>query len=117
MDVAQESQPVVILSDNKASLYLQATRQLVWSIQGQTRMIRVNAGCTKANFYDTLNLLTGQELAMRANKMNATSNASTWIKFCERIPAQTFCCSGIVPRGIMERRFAAFWKRIHTWKY
>jgi transposase len=75
MDVVQDSQPTVILAEDEASLYLQATLEAVWAPQGQTPTVRVDAGRTKTHFYGTLNLLTGQELALRTDKMNAETSA------------------------------------------
>jgi transposase len=75
MDVVQESPPVVILAEDEASLYLQATRQSVWAPQGQTPSVRVDAGRTKTNFYGTLNLSTGHEVVLRTDKMNAATSA------------------------------------------
>jgi transposase len=75
MDVAQDARPTVILAEDEASLYLQATLQAVWAPQGQTPTVRVDAGRTNTHFYGTLNLLTGQELAMRADQMNAATSA------------------------------------------
>ena len=75
MDVVQNPQPTVILAEDEASLYLQATLEAVWSPQGQTPTVRVDAGRTQTHFYGTLNLSTGQELAMRAKKMNAETSA------------------------------------------
>ena len=37
--------------------------------------MRVDAGRTKTNFYGTLNLSSGQEVVMRADKMNAMTSA------------------------------------------
>lgn len=76
MDIVQAPQPPVILAEDEAALYLQATLQSVWAPQGQTPTVRVAAGRTKTNFYGTLNLLTGQELAMRTDKMNAAMSAA-----------------------------------------
>jgi len=88
MDVAQEPQPTVILAEDEASLYLQATRQSVWMIQGQTPTVRVDAGRTKTNFYGTLNLVTGQEVAMRADKMNAATSATHLEQILQAYPNQ-----------------------------
>ena len=88
MDVAQAPQPTVILAEDEASLYLQATRQSVWAIQGQTPTVRVDAGRTKTNFYGTLNLMTGQALAMRADKMNAASSAAHLEQILQMYPNQ-----------------------------
>lgn len=86
--MAQEPQPTVILAEDEASLYLQATRQSVWAIQGQAPAIRVDAGRTKTNFCGTLNLLTGQELAMRADKMNAVTSAKHLEQILQTYPNQ-----------------------------
>lgn len=88
MDVVQEPQPTVILAEDEASLYLQATRQSVWAIQGQTPTVRVEAGRTKTNFYGTLNLLTGQALTMRADKMNAASSPKHLEQILQTYPSQ-----------------------------
>ena len=88
MDVVQEPHPTVILAEDEASLYLQATRQSVWTIQGQTPTVRADAGRTKTNFYGTLNLLTGQELAMRADKMNAVTSAKHLEQILQTYPTQ-----------------------------
>lgn len=88
MDVAQESHPAVILTEDEASLYLQATRQSVWAIQGLPPTVRVDAGRTKTNIYGTLNLLTGQELTMRADKMNAVTSAKHLEQILQTYPTQ-----------------------------
>jgi transposase len=65
----------VILTEDEASLYLQATTQSVWSVQGQTPTMRVAPRRTKTNFYGTLNLETGEELVLRADKLNSATTA------------------------------------------
>ena len=75
MEVAQEPTPTVLLAGDEASMYLQATTQNVWSPQGQTPIIRVDASRRKTNFYGTLNLLTGDELALRADHLNSATSA------------------------------------------
>jgi transposase len=76
MELVQATRPTVILAEDEASLYLQATLASVWAPQGQTPTVRVDAGRTKTSFYGTLNLLTGQELAMRTDNMNAETSAA-----------------------------------------
>jgi len=76
MDVLQEAPTTVILAEDEASLYLQATVQSVWSPSGQTPVVRADPSRTKTNFYGTLDLLTGQEIAMRTDKLNAESSAA-----------------------------------------
>jgi transposase len=57
------------------SMYLQATTQSAWAPQGQTPTVRVDPSRVKTNFYGTLNLRTGQELALRAEHMNSETTA------------------------------------------
>ena len=42
---------------------------------GQTPIVRADPGRAKTNFYGTLNLHTGQEIAMRSDLMNAEVSA------------------------------------------
>lgn len=56
-------------------MYLQATTQKVWAVQGQTPTVRVTPTRTKTNFYGTLNLQTGEELVFRAEKLNSATTA------------------------------------------
>ena len=65
----------MILAEDEAGLYLQATLMAVWALRGQTPVIRAHPGREKVNFYGTLNLHTGQEIAMRAKVMNAETTA------------------------------------------
>ena len=61
--------------EDKAGLYLQATTMATWAPRGQTPVIRAHPGREKANFYGTLNPRTGDEIAMRAEVMNAEVTA------------------------------------------
>jgi hypothetical protein len=62
MDIAQEAPQTVILPEDEASLYLQATTQSVWAPRGQTPVVRVHLDRKKVSFYGTLNLKTGDAL-------------------------------------------------------
>jgi hypothetical protein len=73
--VAQTAPQTVFLAGDEAGLYLQATTCYVWSPTGQTPIIRADPGRAKTNFYGSLNLQTGQELAMRSDLMNAEVSA------------------------------------------
>lgn len=73
--MAQTAPQTVFLAGDEAGLYLQATTCYVWSPTGQTPIIRADPGRAKTNFYGTLNLLTGQEIAMRSDLMNAEVSA------------------------------------------
>jgi len=73
--VAQEAPDTVFLAEDEAGLYLQATTCYVWAPTGQTPIARADPGRAKTNFYGTLNLQTGQEIAMRSDIMNAEVSA------------------------------------------
>jgi len=73
--VAQDAPQTVFLAGDEAGLYLQATTCYVWSPTGQTPIVRADPGRAKTNFYGSLNLQTGQELAMRSDLMNAGVSA------------------------------------------
>jgi len=75
MDVAQAAPNTVFLAGDEAGLYLQATTCHVWSPTGQAPVVRADPGRAKTNFYGTLNLQTGQEIAMRSDIMNAEVSA------------------------------------------
>jgi hypothetical protein len=63
------------LAEDEAGLYLQATITAVWAPLGQTPVVRAHPGREKVNFYGTLNLLTGEEIAMRASVLNGETTA------------------------------------------
>ena len=65
----------MIMSEDEASLYLQATTQAVWAPRGQTPVVRVHPGRDKINFSGTLNLQTGQDIVMRSQVMNSQVSA------------------------------------------
>jgi transposase len=73
--VAQDAPNTVFLAGDEAGLYLQATICYVWSPAGQTPIVRADPGRAKTNFYGSLNLRTGQEIAMRTDLMNADVSA------------------------------------------
>jgi transposase len=65
----------VFLAEDEAGLYLQATTAAVWAPVGQTPIVRVDPGRAQTHFYGALNLVTGQELALRSDVMNAQVSA------------------------------------------
>jgi len=81
MDIAQTAPTTVILAEDEASLYLQATTMRVWAPMGQTPQVRVDTQRDMVHFYGCLNLVTGQETAMKTNLMNA----ATTVLFLEHI--------------------------------
>jgi transposase len=75
MDIAQTAPETVILAEDEASLYLQATTTAVWAPQGQTPLIRVHPNRDKVSFYGSLNLRSGQEVVTQEPTMNGEATA------------------------------------------
>ena len=75
VDIAQEAPETIILAEDEASLYLQATTRAVWAPRGQTPVVRAHPGRDNIHFYGTLNLLTGKEIEMSSTVMNAEISA------------------------------------------
>lgn len=75
MDIAQDAPNTVILAEDEASLYLQATTAPVWAPRGQTPVVRVATQRDKMNLYGTLNLSTGCETVTEARKMDTEHTA------------------------------------------
>ena len=73
--MAQDAPNTAFFAEDEAGLYLQATTCYVWSLSGQTPIVRADPGRAKTHFYGSLNLKTGQELAMRSDVMNAEVSA------------------------------------------
>jgi transposase len=75
MDLAQSAPETIILAEDEASLYLQATTTAVWAPRGQTPLVRVHPNRDKVSFYGSLNLQTGQEVVTREPTMNGEATA------------------------------------------
>ncbi len=73
--MVQEAPDTIFLAEDEAGLYLQATTCYVWSPTGRTPIVRADPGRAKTHFYGTLNLQTGQEIAIRSDLMNAEVSA------------------------------------------
>ena len=65
----------MILAEDEAKLYLQASTMAVWAPRGQPFSVRVDPSRKSTSFYGTLNLTTGQEVVTQAEKMNAVATA------------------------------------------
>ena len=63
------------MTEDEASMYLQATTTSVWAPIGQTPVVRVHPQREKINFYGTLNLNSGEEIITRAKTMNSETTA------------------------------------------
>lgn len=75
MDIAQRAEPTVILAEDEASIYLQASNTHVWAVRGDTPVVRVHTNRDSTHLYGSLNLLTGQETVMRSQVMNSDTTA------------------------------------------
>ena len=86
MDSAQTAPETVILAEDEASLYLQATTMRVWALVGQTPCVRVDTQRDMIHFYGCLNLATGEQTAMKAESMNSETTASFLAHVVRRYP-------------------------------
>jgi transposase len=78
----------VILSEDEAWMYLQATTMNAWSPRGQTPIIRVDPGRSKAGFYGTLDLKTGHEIVTRSSVFNAEVSAQHLQQVLDAFPGR-----------------------------
>lgn len=76
----------MIVAGDEASLYLQATRQVVWAPVGQTPVVKVDPGRANLHFYGALDLQTGKEIVMRATVMKAVSSVLFLLKLVLAYP-------------------------------
>lgn len=66
----------MIVAEDEATLYLQATTQRVWAPRGQSPQVRADVGRAKTCFYGSLNLRTGAEIVTQSATMNAETTAT-----------------------------------------
>lgn len=78
----------MILSEDEAWMYLQATTMNVWSPCGQTPIVRVDPGRSKAGFYGTLDLKTGHEIVTRSPVFNAEVSAQHLQQVLDAFPGR-----------------------------
>ena len=65
----------MIVAEDEAKVYLQASTMAVWAPRGQAFTVRCDPGRAHANFYGTLNLKSGDEIVTRAETMTAEASA------------------------------------------
>ena len=65
----------MILAEDEASLYLQATTMRVWAPRGQAPVVAADPNRTKTSFYGTLDLCTGREVVLQSDRLNAAVSA------------------------------------------
>jgi hypothetical protein len=75
IDLLQQAPDTVILAEDEATLYLQATTQQVWAPCGLTPIVRSDPSHRKTNFFGTLNLHNGDVIATREPVMDAEASA------------------------------------------
>lgn len=78
----------MIVAGDEASVYRQATVQMVWAPVGQTPVVKVDPGRANLHFYGALNLQTGQEIVMRPTVMKAVASALFLLKLVLAYPDQ-----------------------------
>lgn len=88
MDIAQTAPDTVILAEDEASLYLQATTMRVWAPVGQTPSVRVDTQRDMVHFYGCLNLATGEQIAMKAQTMNSETTTQFLGQVTQRYPGR-----------------------------
>lgn len=74
--MAQDAPTTVILAEDEAGLYLQATTTRVWAPRRQPPVVRADPGRAKTCFYGTLNVQTGHVLARQSPTLNAEATAA-----------------------------------------
>jgi len=84
----------VILAEDEAILYFQATLAAIWQPRGKAIRIKAYAGRAKQSFYGALNVHTGREHVMRCDKQQKIST----IRFL-----------GNLRRSYPRKRIAIFW--------
>lgn len=84
----------MILAEDEAMLFFQATLAAIWQPRGKTIRIKTYAGQAKQSFYGALNLRTGKEHVMRCDKQNREITK----RFLSRLR-----------RAYSRRRIAIFW--------
>lgn len=60
----------MILAEDEASLFFQATLSAIWQPKGKTIQIKTYAGQDKVSFYGAVNLNSGKEHTLRCQRQN-----------------------------------------------
>ncbi len=81
--MAQEAPDTVILAEDEASLYLQATVAQVWAPRRQPPTVRADPQRVKTSFYGTLDLRSGSEIVTESADMNGAAT----VQHLERVLA------------------------------
>jgi hypothetical protein len=87
VDIAQDTPETIILAEDEAWMYLQATTMHVWAPRGDTPIIAADPGRSKEGFYGTLNLHTGEVIVTRSSVFNSEVSAQHLQQILDSIPA------------------------------
>ena len=106
----------VILAEDEASIYLQASDKYVWAPRGQTPIVRVNTNRDCTHIYGSLNLITGKETVMRSQIMNSETTALYLNVLLHTYPDQPILLlwdRGPITKAMLSKRY---YKPIRDWK-
>ena len=78
----------MILAEDEASLYLQATTTRVWAPRGRPPVVRLAPNRSKVNFSGTLDLKSGQQIVQQADTLNSENTTRYLQKLLEHYPDQ-----------------------------
>ena len=78
----------MILAEDEASLYLQATTTRIWAPRGRPPVVRLDPNRSKVNFYGTLDLRSGQQIVQQADTLNSENTARYLQTLLEHYPDQ-----------------------------
>lgn len=86
VDIAQDAPETVILAEDEAWMYLQATTMHVWAPRGDTPIVATDPGRSKEGFYGTLNLHTGEVMVTRSSVFNGEVSAQHLQQILDTLP-------------------------------
>ena len=78
----------MILAEDEASLYLQATVAQVWAPRRQPPVVRVDPQRDKTSFFGTLDLSTGREIVTESTDMNGAATVEHLTQILEAYPGR-----------------------------
>lgn len=100
----------MILAEDEASLYLQATVAQVWAPRRQPPVARTHPQRDKTSFYGTLDLVTGREIATESPNMNGAATVEHLTKVLDTYPGRSillFLDRASWHKGLLVREFLA----------
>ena len=67
-------------------MYLQATTSFVWSVIGETPIVRADPGRKQTHFYGAVNLVSGKEIVLQSDVMSSEISAQFLLALLENTP-------------------------------